>query len=144
MINKGEEKMEIFWLWIVLIIIVIISLIIVEIFTFLTVPIIAQKKGFNIYAWIFIAWFFGIISYFLIKRLNNNNVSSVNEIAKIDNESTKSSIGKSVIINDNKTAKTSVTQSVVKASYSAWICPKCGEKNNYAAKNCINCFEPRP
>ncbi len=27
---------------------------------------------------------------------------------------------------------------------STWICPKCGEKNNGGAKNCINCFTPKP
>lgn len=31
-----------------------------------------------------------------------------------------------------------------KVSYQAWVCPKCGEKNNYAAKNCANCYEPKP
>ena len=35
-----------------------------------------------------------------------------------------------------------VTQS--KVGFKAWICPNCGEKNSYAAKNCTNCFTPKP
>ena len=37
-----------------------------------------------------------------------------------------------------------ITTTQPKISYQAWTCPKCGERNNYAAKNCINCFEPKP
>ncbi len=31
-----------------------------------------------------------------------------------------------------------------KESAPSWTCPKCGEKNNPNAKNCIGCFEPNP
>ena len=61
---------------------------------------------------------------------------------------------KNINLNSDLMAKRSVagqskafqqaSASQAKVSYSAWTCPKCGEKNNYAAKNCINCFEPKP
>lgn len=111
----------------IILLIILIALIVLDIWTLLHVPAIAQQKGYNVYAWIGLAWFFGIISYFILKRLKNKSITT--------NEKSLSIV---------KTPKTASNFNQQKVSYSAWVCPKCGEKNNYAAKNCINCFEPRP
>ena len=61
----------------------------------MTVPVIAQEKGFNIYLWIICTLLFGFLSYFLIKRLDYNhnkpidiNLSNKNAVKKdsIDNQ----------------------------------------------------------
>ena len=112
---------------IIVLIIVLIILIVLDIWTLLRVPAIAQQKGYNVYAWIGLACFFGIISYFILKGLKNKSITA--------NQKSLSIV---------KTPKTANNFNQQKVSYSAWVCPKCGEKNSYAAKNCINCFEPRP
>ena len=122
----------------------------------LRVPSLAQKKGYNVYAWIVLAWFFGIISFFILKGLAcNNKLSIENEKVSLNNldkaalntadTRPNATINKVLAQNNmNVISKTTNTYSQQRVSYSAWVCPKCGEKNNYAAKNCINCFEPRP
>ena len=140
----------------IILIIILAVWLLLDIFALLKVPVKAQQKGYNVYAWIGLAWFLGIISYFILKGLAyNNKLSTENEKVSQNNLDKvalgtadvrpKATINK-VLAQNNKNiiSKTTNTNNRQKVSYSAWVCPKCGEKNNYAAKNCINCFEPRP
>ena len=128
-------------LWVLIACVIVLIIIIFDIWSLLRVPALAQRKGYNVYAWIGLAWFLGIISYFILKGLAYNNKLSTDTV-----DSRPKATINNVLPQNNKNviSKTTNTYNQQKVSYSAWVCPKCGEKNNYAAKNCINCFEPRP
>ena len=97
-----------------------------------------------------IFWLSGIvvfaISFYLFKLLLSYKILHIyymkQIISKIDNLEKKPSQEKQE--NNVKTTVKSTMAEKVRTNYQAWTCPKCGEKNNGAAKNCINCFEPRP
>ena len=103
----------------------------------LRVPSIAQIKGYNVYAWLGIAWVLGIISYFILKGLEDRRKNETQD----NNTAKQNSVPQNPSVIPNRVAADNSRRKVL---YSAWICPKCGEKNSYAAKNCINCFEPKP
>ena len=135
------------YLWALLLVILIILLVIIlDIWSLVHVPMLAQIKGYNVYAWIGLAWVLGIISYFILKGLAyNNKLSTENEKVSQNNLDKvalgtadvrpKATINK-VLTQNNKNiiSKTTNTNNQQKVSYSAWVCPKCGEKTTMRLK----------
>ncbi len=74
------------------------------------------------------------INYFTLKIILSPMILNIYYLKKI-----KTNTGK--MVSQKTTVK---SESQQKFSVQAWVCPKCGEKNSYSAKNCINCFEPKP
>ena len=71
-------------------------------------------------------------SYFLLKAIFSPKILSVLYLRKI-----KTDLDKIVFSKDIK-------ENTKVISNPEWVCAKCGTKNNDSAKNCTNCFEPKP
>ena len=74
------------------------------------------------------------INYFVLKIFLSPIILNVCYLKMIKEKTEKAVVPKVAV----------KTPSQQKLSMQAWVCPKCGEKNSYSAKNCINCFEPKP
>lgn len=72
--NKTESVV-----WIVFWVIIAIIIVGIYIWLFITVPVRAQEKGFNVYLWIVLVSIFGLLSYWLINNLRYNHCEDKDE-----------------------------------------------------------------
>ena len=123
---------------------------------------IAKNKGYSGFGWGLAAWFFGLIALIILLCLPSQNTSPY--IAKSSNSWTCPKCGQlhffagskcTACGNDRYSSSTQKSKSASPQTQKSnpiqppkntktWTCPKCGEKNNINAKNCINCFAEKP
>lgn len=92
---------------------------------------IESRIGAELIWWIMGA-FLSVGTYFFLKIILSPKILTVLYLRKI-----KQDLEKEVLSNE-------VKASLQEVDVKEWVCPKCGEKNSYSAKNCTNCFEEKP